>query len=187
MNLLNLESLPSMSAQQVAHANRACALSRRVYALAGGQFCLSQTLTLEEHLAVQVRFAGQVFPLTLSRALVDRHFRDQGTSVADLDATWLLWMLQAQTLAPAVQIESLIDTFVPSTVFTLVGLDGTPTPYQVGADDEAILKAIEPYFVGLKPSPLETLPIPMPLIASAIEVDAEQLAQLEVGDLLIVG
>ena len=207
VSALTINDLKSISAKEAATQNAVLlAVGGRLYEIAGQSVLMQLGQSNGDALKVALQFNGQNILLGLSESLVNALLKDEGGSVANLNADILNLVIRLKLLPKLPQGVQLSGVYLNGDVLPepLQALPRQVTLQAVAPQTQelmgwtvevssmpqtslgAFLKCFD-FLVGQKlPSPLLKAKVPMPLIAATTSVSAEQLRDIAVGDVILI-
>lgn len=192
--LLN-HDLPRMTGDLKSHNARIALMHKHIYQWGRWQFYFRETTREHAFRYVGINIGGRRLSVGVSETLLDLLIKPYGVTVADLSTEALELLLKSEFMLPEPMIlEGLVSPLEELYRWEMVDYASNEPlggVVSVGAteamDLPVVLSLFQTWLVGYRPHPLEQLPIPLPLVATSFEVPAEDLATLEVGDILLVG
>jgi hypothetical protein len=199
MNVLDIE-LAQYSSAQIAHQRHAInVLCSRVFCIDRADVFVRPTAKIAGKMyKLDLRFFGHSIAIWVSTACLDTILDSLSVTIDDLspDALELLLVSSRSKLPDNVQISAISSERCPKSALAFEMISYT-SAQKLGwycaleyADDFPLADFVDSfggYIKGIMASPLASLPIAIPLIAAQIDLPANELTQLALGDVLLLG
>ena len=189
---MQLSDLEQLTCEQVARHNREIAhLARRVYAIGGTNYRFVRSQAKVDAIGLEMEGG---FTIGLSSGLLNLVLAPQHVTTEELSSDWLDFLVRAQLasfLPPSLTVRKIVSCPQFEHIYSAKSFDtGQDVDFAVGIsghpDPLAVLSLMDFVVVGMAASPLANFPVSLPLMASAFDVPAQQLLDLQVGDVLLI-